>query len=84
MLRKLAHYRGHILNNEHKSKTLSLSMSIEVANPVSQPGKYDFKHTKDYCAKQMLISQILKIKNKKVTRFNYNRFQQVAKIQKDS
>ncbi len=47
------------------AKTLSLSMSIEVANPVSQPEKYDFKHTKDYCAKQMLISQILKIKNKK-------------------
>jgi hypothetical protein len=47
------------------AKTLSLSMSIEVANPVSQPENFDFKHTKDYRAKQMLISQILKIKNKK-------------------
>lgn len=53
------------MNISKCAKTLSLSMSIEVANPVAQPEKYDFKHTKDYCAKQMLISQILKIKNRK-------------------
>jgi hypothetical protein len=53
------------MSKSKSAKTLSLSTSIEVANPVSQPEKYDFKHTKDYCAKQMLTSQNLKIKNKK-------------------